>query len=193
MDFFGLSFEPAVEKVLLALEEQGRHENFWNVPRSTAVLLHEMVMMSEAKNVLEIGTSNGYSGIFLADAARRVGGRLYTVESHNERFELAALNFTKAGVVDVITQVKGHAPEVLNELDGVLFDMVFLDATKMEYTLYLEAIVPRVRKGGLLIADNILSHWNELESFVERVRARKDTRSYLLEIDSGLLLAFTGL
>ena len=194
MDFFGLSFEPRLEEVILRLEKEGENARFWNVPRSSAVFLHSLVETLGARNVLEIGTSNGYSGLFLSHAAAKNGGKLYTVESHNERFSLAQQHFAEAGVDSSIVQIKGHAPEVLDEIDeAVRFDFVFIDATKMEYEQYVPAILPRLNKEALLVADNILSHWDDLEGFVEKIRADENFESYLLDMDSGLLIFSTSL
>lgn len=190
MNFFGLSFEPRLEEVLLRLEKEGEQGSFWNVPRSSAVLLHSLVVALGAKNVLEIGTSNGYSGLYLAHAAAGNGGKLYTVESHKERFGLAQKHFAEAGLDSSIIQIQGHAPEVLEEIDpSILFDFVFIDATKMEYELYVPALLPRLSEGALLVADNVLSHWDDLKGFAEKIQS--EFPAYLLDMDSGLLIFST--
>lgn len=193
MDFFGFDCGRRAEEVLLELEVLSERETFWNVPRSTGVVLAMVVNVLGARNVLEIGTSNGYSGIFLADALSHTGGRLYTVESHAERFALARENFERAGVSERVHQLRGHAPEVLDELPAdVRFDLVFLDATKMEYEQYLEAVLPFLVQKGLLVADNVVSHEEDMRDFPKTVQD-KGLRSLLLEIDNGLLLCARGL
>ena len=191
MEFFGLPIGPEVRNVLLDLESLGRSGEFWNVPRSTGVLLSSLVRLLGARNVLEIGTSNGYSGIFLASSLGAGGGKLFTVESHKERFRMAAENFQRAGVVHCVEQIAGHAPEVLEGRfpDGS-FDMAFFDATKVEYSSYLESVTPLLRKGGLLVADNVLSHEKETRPFVLGIQKDTRFRSYLLDMDNGLLLCF---
>jgi predicted O-methyltransferase YrrM len=187
-------------KVLERLEEvPGRRERFWNVPRETGNFLNMLVRASGAGRVLEIGTSNGYSGLWFAEALSHTGGKLYTVESHRERFEAARKNFEEAGAESVVWQIFGHAPEIfshpdflnLMEKDGGAgeFDLIFLDATKMEYGSYLDAVEPFLRKDGLLVADNVISHRNELENFLAEVQKKREFRSVTLPLGSGLLFA----
>ena len=211
-------------KVVLARMEamkHGRGGEYWNVPRTTAEFLGLMVRACGARKVLEIGTSNGYSGLFLAEALSHGGGLLYTVESNRGRFEAAAENFKKAGLGSYVRQVLGHAPEVFGRMTedlsrkpgaeggvgsggssvgpadmpeaGVLagerdFDLVFIDATKNEYLSYFEAVLPKVRPGGLIIADNCVSHRRELGEFFGFVGMRRDLESVLLPFDNGLLI-----
>lgn len=191
MDFFDLEIDSRVREVLLDLESLNEREKYWNVSRSIGVLLSTFVKMLNARMVLEIGTSSGYSGILLAEALSHTGGMLYTVESHAKRFEVARDSFERAGIGEFVTQVKGHAPEILEEIDAdVVFDMVFLDATKMEYQQYLHAVLPRLRKGGLIVADNIASHQESVQPFVEEVERTENIQHFFLPLDSGLLLCF---
>lgn len=187
-------------KVLERLEEvPGRKEKFWNVPRETGNFLNMLVRASGARKVLEIGTSNGYSGLWFAEALSHTGGKLYTVESHRERFELARKNVEEAGAENVVRQIFGHAPEIFSQPDFLdlmaedggagEFDLVFLDATKMEYRSYLDAVEPLLRKDGLLVADNVVSHRDELENFFAAVQKNREFRSVTLPLGSGLLVA----
>ena len=151
------------------------------------MLLQMMVMVTQATKVLEIGTSNGYSGIHFAKVLSHTGGILYTVESHKERFEMARNNFQRAGVDHCIRQIFGHAPEILSSLDGP-FDIVFIDATKYEYKSYFEIIWPLLRKGGVCIADNCSSHASELEEFFHLIQLRAKANSVLLPFDNGVMV-----
>lgn len=184
-----------ISKVLERLEDiPGRREKFWNVPRETGNFLNILVRTSRARRVLEIGTSNGYSGLWFAEALSHTGGKLYTVESHRERFEMAGKHFHEAGVEKIVRQIFGHAPEVFvaedfrEETEG--FDIIFLDATKMEYRSYLEAVFPLLKTEGLLLADNVVSHRKELENFLDMVQKKREFRSVTLPLGSGLLVAF---
>ena len=165
------------------MELEKTSKTFWNISRETAEFLHVLAEGIHTKNILEIGTSNGYSGIFLASACRK----LYTVESHKERFNLAAENFKKAGLEHRIKQVKGHAPEILGSLRAK-FDLVFFDATKYEYASYLETVLPKIAKGGFVVADNVESHKNELGAFFKEVRALKNVKVFYVPIGTGLLV-----
>lgn len=184
-------FDEKIERVLEDLEKTAG--SFWNVPRSTGSFLNIITRAIKAKKVLEVGTSNGYSGIFLAEALSHNQGTLYTVESHKERFALAAANFKKAGLDSHIEQILGHAPEVFVDFakrreaqEG--FDVIFIDATKMEYKSYLEALMPFLKPEGVLVADNCLSHKSELEDFLEFTQKSPFLQSTLLPFDNGLML-----
>jgi predicted O-methyltransferase YrrM len=116
------------------------------------------------------------------------------VESHRARHEMARLNFERAGVSGHVRQIFGHAPEVFftDKFAGVEgFDLIFIDATKMEYASYLDVVLPMLNKGGFLIADNCVSHASELDAFFAEIKAR-ELRSYLLTMDNGLMLVSHG-
>lgn len=180
--------EERIEKILSELEMlKDKTSGFWNVPRTTAIFLQMMVMVTRATKVLEIGTSNGYSGIYLAEALSHTGGHLYTVESHKQRFEMARENFKRSGLQDHIQQIFGHAPEILHALSGP-FDLIFLDATKNEYQSYLENVWPLLQEGGVCIADNCTSHADELADFFSAIRSRNDMEHILLPWDNGLMV-----
>lgn len=171
----------------------GRQEKFWNVSPQTGNFLNILVRSVRARSVLEIGTSNGYSGLWFTEALSHTGGKLYTVESHKERFSVASGHFAEAGVGEYVEQIFGHAPELFSTPEfrarGTNYDVIFLDATKMEYESYLEAVFPFLKTGGLLIADNVLSHKDELKGFMAYVQQKQEFRSEVLPMGSGLLLA----
>ena len=108
----------------------------------------------DAKNVVEIGTSNGYSGIWFALALRTTGGKLTTHEIDASRASLARENFERAGVEEFITLVEGDAHEEVKKFKGPI-DLLFLDADKEGYIDYLEKLLPLVRPGGLIVAHNM--------------------------------------
>jgi len=166
------------EALLKELEKTA--DKFWNVSRETGEFLYTFARTIKAKNVLEIGTSNGYSGIFLAQACEK----LYTVESHTERFTLATKTFKKAGLARKIKQVKGHAPEILGTLRAK-FDLAFFDATKYEHESYLKAVLPKMKKGGYIIVDNISSHETTFKPFVSKTKKHKP---FYVPIGTGLLI-----
>ncbi len=181
-------------RILSVLERlEGKKSSFWNVPRRTAEFLYNTVVERGGRNILEIGTSNGYSGIFLAEAARKLDGFLYTVESHAERFSLAQRHFEEAGVSDRVYQILGHAPEVFHEFPEFFrgagfFDFVFVDATKMEYIRYVEAITPFLKRGATMVFDNCTSHEQTLAPFFEFIQKEARFRTTFLPFDNGLLL-----
>lgn len=160
----------------------------WNVSRETGNFLRLLVILLDAKIVVEIGTSIGYSGLWFADGLQQTQGKLFTVESHDERFMEATKHFTEADVLDVVTQIKGHAPEVLDDIVEDI-DLAFFDATKMEHVSYWEALADKVRVGGVIVTDNILSHAEEFAAYREFVEKDERFEHTVMSIGTGLLIS----
>src|SRR3990167_5522411 len=148
-----------LQKLLRSLEKT-RHL-YWNIDRQTGQFLNLLIRERKFKTVLEIGTSNGYSALWLAEALTHNKGRLYTIESHKvDRYQLALKNFGKSGLKN-IAPILGHAPQVIPKTPRI-FDMAFLDATKYETIDYFKAIEKRIKKGGLIVTDNANTHKKSL-------------------------------
>jgi predicted O-methyltransferase YrrM len=121
-----------------------------------------------AKNVVEIGTSNGYSGIWFCLALKKTGGQLTTHEINEERAALARENFKRAGVEDIVTLVMGDAHETVTIIEGPI-DILFLDADKSGYMDYLDKLLPVVREGGLILAHNTSRSGEDMQDYIEAV------------------------
>lgn len=147
----------AAEKAILdVLDEMDRNQRGgnMNVPIEDGRFLRLLAESIGAKHVVEIGTSNGYSGIWQCLALKATGGRLTTFEIDAGRAAMARENFKKAGVDDIVTLVEGDAHEKVVDVAGPI-DMAFIDADKEGYTDYLTKLLPKVRPGGLIVAHNI--------------------------------------
>lgn len=163
---------------------------YWNIPPETGQFLNNLIKECKYKTVLEVGTSNGYSGIWLAEALKSTNGHLYTIESHKrDRYYLAQKNFKKSGLSKYITQILGHAPQAIPKTPRH-FDMAFFDATKEEYLSYFNAIKNRIKKGGAIAADNIYSHKDQMRNFLKIIKSDKNWASFELPLGGGLLLSF---
>lgn len=174
-------------KTLLHYLEKTRHL-YWNIDRPTAQFLNLLIREFKFKTVLEIGTSNGYSAIWLAEALTHNKGRLYTIESHKQdRYQLALENFKKSGLKN-ITAMPGHAPQAIPAQPHT-FDMAFLDATKFETVDYFKAIEKRIKRGGLIVADNINTHKKDMLTFIKALKTSKGWTSTILNIGSGLMIS----
>jgi caffeoyl-CoA O-methyltransferase len=144
------------EKTILAvLDDMFRNQRrgMMNVPPEDGRLLRLLTEAVGAKHVVEIGTSNGYSGIWFCLALRTTGGKLTTHEIDEGRASLARENFKRAGVADIVTLVMGDAHETVRQLKEPI-DILFLDADKPGYIDYLNKLLPLVRPGGLVLAHN---------------------------------------
>jgi len=173
-----------------ALED--RLERFRNVEPETAELLGVLVRAMRATLVLEIGTSNGYSTIWLADAAEAVGGRVISLEVEPARTELARANLAEAGVGDFVDLRTADAGEALASFEDEAFDLVFLDAERPAYVGYWPDLVRVLRPAGLLVVDNTLSHANQLVEFSELVYGDERVTSTLVTVGAGVLLIVKG-
>jgi predicted O-methyltransferase YrrM len=134
-----------------------RHRGTWrdlNVPESDGRILHDLILKHKYTRALEIGTSTGHSGVWIAWALAKNGGRLTTVEIDPERHRTALANFREAGVAGYIDARLGDAHEIVPALDGP-FDFVFSDADKDWYKNYLTAVWPKLTPGGCFTAHNV--------------------------------------
>ncbi len=176
------------EKVLEELE--ATQKEFWNVARETGNFLNMLIKMNRVQNALEIGTSNGYSGIWLALGLRKTGGHLTTIEFYEKRQSMALDNFKRCGVEDIITSKVGDACTILEYLkDEELFDFVFIDASKPQYIDYFKLVKPHLKKGGIICADNVISHAKKVESYLNAVNSDKDFQTEILPLPAGLALS----
>lgn len=146
--------EKRIMKVLEDLDQNHRRGNM-NVPVEDGRLLRLLTESMNAQHVVEIGTSNGYSGLWFLMALQKTGGHLTTYEIDRGRADLAIANFRKAGVEKDVTLVFGNAHEKVLELDDKPVDILFLDADKDGYIDYLDKLLPKMRPGGLVIAHNM--------------------------------------
>ena len=144
------------KKILAVLADMDRNQRggMMNVPVEDGRLLRLLAETTGAQHIAEIGTSNGYSGIWQCLALKATGGKLTTFEIDARRAALARENFKRAGVDDIVTLIEGDAHQKVTQLDGPI-DIVFVDADKDGYLDYLNKLLPKVRPGGLVIAHNI--------------------------------------
>ncbi len=164
--------------------ETERPRRMLNITPDTGRLLWILVRSARASRILEIGTSNAYSTIWLADAARETGGRVTTLELNPDKVGLARKNLARAGLGDRVEIVEGRATDILAGLTGP-FDFVFLDADRASYLAYLELVVPKLVTGGLLVADNVTSHAHELQDYLARVKSHPALFSVTVPIGKG--------
>jgi predicted O-methyltransferase YrrM len=145
---------PARDELLLALEAEAERENIPIVGPVVGELLYILAGATRAQNILEVGTATGYSAIYLARASEPVNGRVVTLEHDSSRASRARQNFQKAGLGDRVDVRVADALQTLNRLDDE-FDMIFIDIEKKDYIKALPDCHSLLRKGGLLVADNV--------------------------------------
>lgn len=146
--------ENRIMKVLDDLDQNHRRGNM-NVPAEDGRLLRVLAESMNAQHVVEIGTSNGYSGLWFLMALQKTGGHLTTYEIDRARADQAMANFARAGVTNDVTLVFGDAHENVLKLNDQPIDILFLDADKGGYIDYLDKLLPKIRPGGLVVAHNM--------------------------------------
>jgi predicted O-methyltransferase YrrM len=151
-----LAKSPEEKKILDVLDAMDKNErrHMMNVPKEDGRLLRLLTEATDAQHVVEIGTSNGYSAIWIGLALRSTGGKLTTFEIDERRAGLARNNFKRAGLEELITLVFGDAHEKIAGIKEPI-DILFLDAEKEGYLDYMEKLLPLVRPGGLVLAHNM--------------------------------------
>ena len=131
--------------------------------------LRVMIASSGAKRALEIGGASGYSAIWMGMALRETGGTLVTIEYDPERAKELTANIKRAGLSNIVEVVAGDAFEQIPRLPGT-FDFVFLDAWKRDYKRFFDLVYPRLNKGGLFVAHNVVNKRDEMGDFLDVVQ-----------------------
>lgn len=154
-----------------------------NIDRESGRFLGMLVHAMNAQHVLEIGSSNGVSTIWLAIGARLTGGQITGTELIEDRAAEANANLTAAGLAAHALVHSGSAAEITSTLLGP-FDLVFIDAEKDDYSAHFEATFSLVRSGGVILADNVISH--DCSAYQAMLRKRDDVDTVTLPIERGI-------
>lgn len=189
---------PALTRLLADLERFGidndqrqtaRPQRMLNITRDTGEFLAVLVHATGARAIIEVGTSNGYSTLWLADAASATGGAVTTIESSSAKLALAARNFEAAGLAASIKQVNSDAASALAACEPDSCDLLFLDADRDQYLAWWPAIERVLRPGGLLVVDNAISHAAEMAAFFDLIRQDAAYVTALVPVGKGEFLA----
>jgi caffeoyl-CoA O-methyltransferase len=151
-------------------------------------LLLTLILAARAKVIVEVGTSGGYSTLWLASGAARTGGRVTTFEIDPDKVALARRTFEDAGVTGLVDLRHGDGGAGLAEFPGTA-DMVFIDSEKDDYGRLLDLAIPALKSGGLLVADNLISHAATLASFRDRVLSDPRLTGLVVPLGGGELVA----
>jgi len=160
-----------------------------NITRDTGEFLSLLVRATRARQILEIGTSNGYSTLWLAEAASAIRGSVTTVEMSEYKMGLAAATFARSGLASLISLVHDDAGRVLRRSGDGAFDFVFLDSERSEYPGWWPDLRRVLRPGGLLVVDNAVSHVEQMAPFTALVQADALFTTSLVPVGNGEFLA----
>ena len=194
-----------IQNVLSRLEKDIDYENSHRdevpsekrlncISKNIGTFYNIMLKSIHAKNILEIGMSVGYSGLWFADAimSNTQDGQIITIDREQFKIDSATRNFEEAGVSSLIKIREGEARKILHEIKEEFgenyFDFIFIDADKESYIEYFDLCLPLVRKGGIIGADNILfpERFNEMMvDYLSHVRSNPNVQSVTVPIDNG--------
>jgi len=194
-----------IQNVLSRLEKDIDYENSHRdevpsenrlncISKNIGTFYNIMLKSINAKKILEIGMSVGYSGLWFADAimSNTQDGQIITIDREQFKIDSAKQNFEEAGVSSLIKIREGEARKILHEIKEEFgenyFDFIFIDADKESYNEYFDLCLPLVRKGGIIAADNILfpERFNEMMAdYLSHVRNNPNVQSVTVPIDNG--------
>jgi len=168
---------------------QDRRKKMLNLEPATAQLLSMFVRGSRRQRLLEIGTSNGYSTIWLAWAVQAVGGHVTSIDREADKQKLADANLRRAGLRDVVDLICGNATQVVASLSGP-FDCVFFDADRYSAPAQLALLLPKLSGDVFLFADNALSHPGEIAGYLAALAELPDFDRLIVPVGKGLSVAY---
>jgi predicted O-methyltransferase YrrM len=166
-----------------------RSRRMLNITRDTGEFLAVLVRATSARRILELGSSNGYSTLWLASAARAIGGTVTSVELADYKISLARQNLARSGIASHVILLHEDGADVLERSPDGAFDFVFLDAERSEYSSWWPDLKRVLRPGGLLVVDNATSHAEEMASFARLLTADPSFITSLVPVGNGELLA----
>ena len=195
-----------IQNVLSRLEKDIDYENSHQdeipsekrlncISKNIGMFYNILLKSSNAKNILEIGMSVGYSGLWFADAVisnTQSNGQIITIDREKFKIDNATRNFEEAGVGSLIKIMEGEARKILYEIKDEFnenyFDFIFIDADKESYIEYFDLCLPLVRKGGIIAADNILfpERFNQIMvDYLSHIKSKSNVQSVTVPIDNG--------
>ena len=187
-----------VRKLLQRLEAEGlKHDSietqharkFLNLEPATAELVAILLQIARIRNLLEIGTSNGYSTIWLAATIGPQGGHVTSIEKDPQKHAMAHENLTAANLLRYVDLQLGDATEVAARLAGP-FDCLFFDADRISAPQQLEILLPKLSLPGLLLADNAISHPDQIAGYLARIEKIERVSHTIVPVGKGLSIAY---
>jgi caffeoyl-CoA O-methyltransferase len=177
-----------LNKLLKEMEAYSReHDGVYAIPREEGVFLNMLVRLMRARRIVELGTSSGYSTIWLATAAAAQGGGVDTVEYDPKKVKLATENFRRAELDKIIHVHHSDAVRFLEALEGPV-EFVFMDTEKEDYLRHFKLVFQKLAKGGLVAADNAVDLAENMRDFLKYVKGLEGAQSVTVEIGNGLEL-----
>src|SRR5579863_10589571 len=162
-----------------------------NLEPASAQLISILVRASGVTRAVEIGTSNAYSTIWLAWSLASAGGKIVSIDRNPDKHVLARENLRRANLLDRVELRTGDAAEIVRQLEGP-FDLVFLDADRRNFPEQIQILLPKLAHKALVIADNVLSHPEEIAEYLKLISSSPDFQHTIVPVGKGLSIAYRG-
>jgi predicted O-methyltransferase YrrM len=150
-----------------------------NTTPGDAMLLRVLIESSRARRGIEVGVFSGFGAANMGIGFERTGGRLYSLEIDPRRAQRARANLERAGLAKTVTVLTGDALSLIPTLKGT-FDFVFIDAAKKDYLRYLQAVEPKLKRGALVVADNVIVCARDMPDFLRYIKTSPDYDTVIL-------------
>ena len=195
-----IAMDQRLRQLLQEMEERGRENDarvserarmMLNLDPASAQLVSILVRASGVTRAVEIGTSNAYSTIWLAWSLAPAGGRIVSIDRNPDKHTLARENLRRADLLDRVELRTGDAAEIVRQLTGP-FDLVFLDADRRKFPEIVQILLPKLAPKVLMIADNVLSHPEEIAEYLKLVSSHFDFQHTTVPVGKGLSIAYRG-
>jgi len=189
-----------LKALLSELEAFGKNNDATNTERSKRMLNLEsdaaqfisiLARKGKCQRMLEIGTSNGYSTIWWAWVATQTGGHVTSIEMSPDKQAMADENLKRAGLRDKVDLLLGNASDVIQSLDGT-FDFVLFDADRLSAPEQLRLLLPKIESGAVVLADNVLSHPDQIAGYLDAINALDDFDHMMINVGKGVSVAYKG-
>jgi len=175
-----------IRQLIDELDALGKtRDDAWQISREEGELLRQIALSTNARVIIEVGTSYGFSGLFWGSALLRTGGMLHTIDMNPKKVESSKKTFAAAGLEAHVVNHEGNAGDILTALKGP-FDLAFIDADKPATRSYFDLIWPKLRVGGSVLTDNAITHKEQLADFINHVRSLPDALSTQVAVGNGL-------
>ncbi len=169
-------------------QKENRLEKWRNLEPESAELISIMIKTQQSKNVLELGTSNGFSTLWFADALHPSNGKLVSIEIEESRTQQAKEHLTDFQLSENVALITADIGQFLTEAQPI-YDLIFLDAERKNYVAYWPYLQNLLtKKGSLLIVDNVISHHNDVEAFISMIQGSGDFTTSIVNVGAGILL-----
>jgi predicted O-methyltransferase YrrM len=169
--------------------EQDRSKKMLNLEPDTAKLISILIRAGKRTRLLEVGTSNGYSTIWLAWAMRVTHGHVTSIDFNPEKTKMADANLRRAGLVQHVTLLQGDASQIIQTLDDP-FDVVFFDADRSKEPEQLQLVLPKLTPDALVLADNVNSHPQEIAPYLALIEKLGVFDHMVVPVGKGLSVAY---